>query len=394
MSQRKRAGFRFPRSNFSEKTALHKNFRYLERFLERLALNDTTPASVTVAASDSVNKNAADFVADGQNDDEQIIAAQQKVGANGVVHLRDGNYYIGSSINLNALGGLRLRGESSSGTIIRPGTGFTGTMLAKNGSLPAALSADHVGFDGFDVATIFGDSGTDISGWVLNDCVVQRSAGNGVSAGRGADWHVTNCVIHDNAVRGVSVEDGLLRISNCHVFDNATEGISLRRHGNLSYISHNRIRGNGGAGMLLDGSTSTPVRRLAVTGNVTENNSFGCASEVGAFSPFQTLITGNIFRDGASGDARNFAHNDISDIHEIGWHSGITFGDITDFNVTAAAKGDVLVFDGTDWVDLTVGANGQYLTAASAETTGLLWSSLTASSEEGAFVPALMLGGM
>lgn len=51
-----------------------------------------------------------------------------------------------------------------------------------------------------------------------------------------------------------------------------------------------------------------------------------------------------------------------------------TFDALTDTNFTAVAKGDVAVFDGTSWVDLTVGANDTVLTADSATSTGVKWA--------------------
>jgi hypothetical protein len=51
-------------------------------------------------------------------------------------------------------------------------------------------------------------------------------------------------------------------------------------------------------------------------------------------------------------------------------------GDITDVTITGASKGDILVFNGTAWVDLTVGTDDQKLAADSTEATGLKWVTL------------------
>ena len=48
--------------------------------------------------------------------------------------------------------------------------------------------------------------------------------------------------------------------------------------------------------------------------------------------------------------------------------------DLTDVTITGAAKGDILVYNGSAWVDLTVGNNTEVLTADSAEATGLKWA--------------------
>jgi len=47
--------------------------------------------------------------------------------------------------------------------------------------------------------------------------------------------------------------------------------------------------------------------------------------------------------------------------------------DLTDVTITGAAKGDILVYNGSAWVDLTVGSDGQVLKAASGQATGLEW---------------------
>lgn len=47
---------------------------------------------------------------------------------------------------------------------------------------------------------------------------------------------------------------------------------------------------------------------------------------------------------------------------------------LTDTTITAAAKGDVLVHNGSAWVDVTVGANDTVYTADSAEASGTKWA--------------------
>jgi len=56
--------------------------------------------------------------------------------------------------------------------------------------------------------------------------------------------------------------------------------------------------------------------------------------------------------------------------------AGTSLNALSDTDITAAAKGDILVHNGTDWVDLTVGTNDQILTADSAETTGVKWATV------------------
>lgn len=51
-----------------------------------------------------------------------------------------------------------------------------------------------------------------------------------------------------------------------------------------------------------------------------------------------------------------------------------SLSNLTDTTITGGAKGDLLVHNGTAWVDLTVGTDGYVLTASSAATEGVAWS--------------------
>jgi len=50
-----------------------------------------------------------------------------------------------------------------------------------------------------------------------------------------------------------------------------------------------------------------------------------------------------------------------------------TLPGLTDVTITGAVKGDIIAYDGAAWVDLTVGADGEFLKALASETTGLVW---------------------
>lgn len=80
------------------------------------------------------------------------------------------------------------------------------------------------------------------------------------------------------------------------------------------------------------------------------------------------------FRGANAADAKitvslDAANNEI----DIGFGS-VSIDDLSDVSLTAAAKGDLLVHNGSNWVDLTVGSNDQVLTADSAEATGIKWA--------------------
>lgn len=54
--------------------------------------------------------------------------------------------------------------------------------------------------------------------------------------------------------------------------------------------------------------------------------------------------------------------------------SGGTLSSLTDTTITGAAKGDLLVYNGSAWVDVTVGADTFVLTADSVEVSGVKWA--------------------
>ena len=52
----------------------------------------------------------------------------------------------------------------------------------------------------------------------------------------------------------------------------------------------------------------------------------------------------------------------------------VDLDDLNAVTITGATKGDMLAYNGSAWVDLTVGSNDQVLTADSAEATGIKWA--------------------
>lgn len=63
----------------------------------------------------------------------------------------------------------------------------------------------------------------------------------------------------------------------------------------------------------------------------------------------------------------------LTAISLAGHTHSVALDDLSDVAITGAAKGDILVHNGTNFVDLTVGTNGQILSADSAEATGVKW---------------------
>jgi hypothetical protein len=79
------------------------------------------------------------------------------------------------------------------------------------------------------------------------------------------------------------------------------------------------------------------------------------------------------------GNANEFLQTDGSG--NLSWAtSGGSFAlnDLTDVTAPTATKGDMLVYNGSAWINLAVGVNGEVLTAASGAAAGVQWDSVPA----------------
>ena len=86
-----------------------------------------------------------------------------------------------------------------------------------------------------------------------------------------------------------------------------------------------------------------------------------------------------------TGVAREIEATDTAPLAFISEVAGLK--DLTDVGdvATGAAKGDILVYNGTNYVKLAVGTNDQQLTADSVQTSGVKWAAAGgAGSEAGA----------
>jgi len=73
--------------------------------------------------------------------------------------------------------------------------------------------------------------------------------------------------------------------------------------------------------------------------------------------------------------ALSITESQISDLQSYLLNiTGESIGDLSDVSLTGALKGDILVYNGSNWVDLTVGSDGQVLEADSTQPTGLKWA--------------------
>ncbi|MDB9944491.1 right-handed parallel beta-helix repeat-containing protein, partial [bacterium] len=131
---------------------------------------------VVVAASDSsaTEKAAADYIADGTNDEEQIQDAIDYVYANGgggTVHLLAGTYTVGTTTYtdraINMATSTRLVGQGAGSTIIKFASGFSGAV-----DLVAIRNVEYVHLEGFTL-----DGNASVSN---GDTLVYSSSANNI----------------------------------------------------------------------------------------------------------------------------------------------------------------------------------------------------------------------
>ena len=114
-------------------------------------------------------------------------------------------------------------------------------------------------------------------------------------------------------------------------------------------------------------------------GNLSGTNSGDQTSIVGITgtkAQFNTALTdGTFMYVGDAPTSHTHLEADITDLQAYLLDiTGESIGSLSDVTITGAAKGDILVYNGSAWVDLTVGADGTVLEADAAEATGVKWA--------------------
>lgn len=87
-----------------------------------------------------------------------------------------------------------------------------------------------------------------------------------------------------------------------------------------------------------------------------------------------------------------FIRLDDDSITQIGSSSVSTLDDLSDVDLSSPvpALGTILVYDGANFIPLSVGSNGQLLSADSGEATGLLWTNAVSATDDDARLLALI----
>ena len=223
-------------------------------------------ATIVVAASDSLNVGAANYVCDGVADQVEIQAALDALPVSGgKVVLLDGTYNIEVSLSLNSYQTLKGQGRN---------TILTTTTID------------------VDIVTAVGGAGTELTGIVLADLCVDGNAG-GVVNDIGVffsyvDWGIiSNVWSINNGENGIyaNVCD-YLRITSCVARSSGGDGFYMYASFYCSIVGC-LAENNTGYGIILRGST-----HCSVSGNVSEGN----ASGIYAWGN-DNSITGNVCRN-------------------------------------------------------------------------------------------------
>jgi hypothetical protein len=272
---------------------------------------DRSTATLIVAASNSQNKEKADYVATGTNDETQINAAISALpSTGGSVVLLDGTYNIGSAITMNKAY-VTLTGQGNSTILKRvfdsstttdgviKGTGASTTLSslkidgnkatytnandnaiyytntsslttdvtiinpAGNGIAYTDVQADvRVQNSYITGATGNGINNTDHSlNPIFSNNVVYGNGGTGIAGGYRATISGNSVYSNNNGI----VPANLATITGNNVYANTTNGIDIP---DSSTVTGNTVSSNGSVGINL-GSNST------ITGNVVSSNGVG-----------------------------------------------------------------------------------------------------------------------
>ncbi|MDQ6985947.1 MAG: hypothetical protein Q9M91_00930 [Candidatus Dojkabacteria bacterium] len=163
----------------------------------------------------------------------------------------------------------------------------------------------------------------------------------------------------DNSFAGKSLDDLAEGVTNKFytetAFDNSLSGKTTTDVAEGTNLYYTEERAQDGVGTALTDTTEI---------NFTYNDA-------------GNAITADLI-DGSIAESRLDVLNAPTDTYSLTWNQGsgkmewvnvsgggaTTFNSLSDTNLTAVAQGDVLYYDGTDWVNLAAGTSGQFLQTA------------------------------
>lgn len=248
---------------------------------------DRSVATVVVAASNSQNKEKADYIATGTNDESPINSAINALPATGgIVYLLDGTFNFGSTM-----------------TITKSNVSVTGA--GKSTIIKKVFDAS--------VVIQVGDGGTTtVTGIVLTNFAIDGNKAVETTSGdmikfnkKVSDSQITNLSISNfivairltNTASGEANDHNLIQNNNFQT-DSSTEGwgIAIQGYNRYTIIDSNYIRGGNSSdqGILVD--TNSPY--TVISNNTINSSGYQYAINVISDS---SSITGNVIRGGFRG---------------------------------------------------------------------------------------------
>lgn len=159
-------------------------------------------------------------------------------------------------------------------------------------------------------------------------------------------------------------------------FDNLAPGTTKGDIVVFDGTNHIRV-GVGTDGQILkaDSAEASGVVWATAAAGVTDINDLGDVNITAAAKGDILVFNGTNWVDLTVGSNDQVLVADSTQATGVKWAaSSVALNDVTDVTITGATKGDILVYNGTAWVDLSVGTNDQVLTADSAQATGVKWA--------------------
>jgi parallel beta-helix repeat protein len=179
---------------------------------------------------------------------------------------------------------------------------------------------------------------TGVSNIAIGSCNVNSNGDIGIDID-GSECAINNCTVTSNGGDGIEgSDDGL--IQGNHVASNTGSGISLKGDAG-SLVDGNHVHDNGSIGIEVDGPGNDDS---VVTNNRVDNNT-GNGIDIDANSS-RCVVSDN----SVTSNAVNINNNEST----------------TQFGISAAGNavtGDLLYFDGSNWVRLAAGTAGHHLTS-------------------------------
>lgn len=268
-------------------------------------------ATVVVAAADSLNQAAANYVCDGNNDEVEIQAALDALPAGGgEVVLLDGTYHVETQIDLDSYQTLRGQGwntilvTATANLVFLSAVGGAGTE--KVGICIADMQIDG----GAGLVSSFGIYWEYVDYSFIHNVYSRRHIAGMAYAGLELNYcdfnRITNNAFHANGV-GIYLLNSIGNIIADNTFtEGGDEGIYCA-DSNENVISSNTFQGNGLYGIFLEGSNNN-----AILGNLlTENSqlSTNTYDDIYLYSSDYNQIQGNTCRAGGLANVPRYGIN-------------------------------------------------------------------------------------